>query len=254
MKSRVTRLRFDSSIFGIPCGRLEVSDGIHNGKGLSDLVHSAWSEGMQHLTARIPSECPAVAAVLRSQGFRFVLCSLSLDKAARGQTCGDPSVRVYEGGDDARLREITCGAFTANTRFHLEPAFSNTRVRLLHERWIQNLIEDDSVHVLVHRDGDVITGYVTVQAVERAQEGHIGLIAVDAQYRGQDIGGQLLRSVESAVAPPLRTLSVTTEEMNTRALRLYAHAGYSLRRSWDVLHAYRGSDNGRGALYGRGQS
>lgn len=251
MTSRVTWLRFDSNVLGISCGRLDVSDGSDDGKCLSDSVNGAWSDGIHHLTARIPSDWSAVAGELASQGFRFVLCSLSLDKTVRGRRCGDSSVCVYEGGEDARLREITCCAFSANTRFHLEPVFAKERVRLLHERWIQNLIENESVHVFVHRDGNVITGYVTVQAADGAREGHIGLIAVDSEYRGRNIGGQLLRSVESAIAPPLHKLNVMTEKMNTKALRLYARAGYGVRRSWDVLHAYRGSENGNGTLYGR---
>lgn len=254
MTSRVTPLAFDSEVLGIPCGRLELSDGPDSGACLSDLVAGAWSRGMRHLTARIPSEWSAVVGALRSQGFRFVLCSLSLERAASGDTASDPAVSVYQREDDARLREITCRAFTKNTRFHLEPAFASERVRTLHERWIQNLIEEDAVRVFVHRDGDVITGYVTVRATEGTQQGHIGLIAVDRDYRGRGIGGRLLQSVESTMTPPLHKLSVMTESMNTRALGLYARAGYSVGRSWDVLHAYRGNEHGNGIRYGGGRS
>ena len=121
---------------------------------------------------------------------------------------------------------------------------------MLHERWIQNLIEDDAVVVFVHRDDNIVTGYVTVQRKAEARQGHIGLIAVDPEYCGKGIGGRLLQSAESDMMPPLHKLSVMTERMNTRVLRLYARAGYSVCRSWDVWHACRGDDSGQGRRYG----
>ena len=175
---------------------------------------------------------------------------VSLDKATSTHACNDASVHLYDGGHDAKLREIAGSAFAVDTRFHLEPAFASDNVRTLHERWIQNLIEDESVRVFVHRDGEVITGYATVQAAAGTQEGHVGLIAVDSKYRGRDIGGRLLRSMEYAMAPSTRKLSVMTEKMNTRALRLYARAGYSVQRSWDVWHANRESASGRAGEHG----
>ena len=108
--------------------------------------------------------------------------------------------------------------------------------------------------VVIADDALVLEAKDVRQIAGEGDEGSPGLIAVDPEYRGTDIGGRLLRTVESVMAPPLRKLSVMTEKMNTRALGLYARAGFTVRQSWDVWHAHRGNGQGHGVLYGSERS
>ncbi len=147
------------------------------------------------------------------------------------------SVLLYEGEDDARLAAITDAAFHSGTRFHLEPAFSPTSVTSLHRRWMQNLIDDESVSIWVHRMDDTITGYITLAQGDRPASGHVGLVGVDPAFRRRGIGQGLLAALESEVQPLLDEITVVTESANIAALRLYTRAGYTIRQSWTVFHA-----------------
>lgn len=239
MASCVRLLDLDSAVFGIRCGRLELDEQSGEPWRLTEILDTAWRRGMQHLTARVPAEWSTVAAALRSQGFRPVQRSWTLEKAPLAPEWNDATVCVYEGGDDVRLRALTRMSFTERTRFHSEPVFSREGVATLHERWIQALIDDESVCVFIHRAGPLITGYVAIQSDRAERSGHIGLIAVDPEHRGKGIGAQLLRSMQSAMAPSLDRLSVMTEAENRSALRLYAKCGFVKRQSWEVWHAVR---------------
>ena len=175
-----------------------------------------------------------------------MVCSLELSKHLDGAARPDDAVRPYEGGEDARLAEITAGAFADHTRFHFEPSFAPAAVHEFYQRWIRNLIVDPTVQILVHWDQGTITGYATVTCQEHAGHGHIGLLAVDPASWGRGIAGRLLRTLESGPAGRFDTLGAMTESINTGALAAYGRAGFAIRRSWTVLHGYLGRDsNGR---------
>ncbi len=248
----INPLAFDTRIFGLPCGRLELGDTPVNARQLDDLITQAKRQGLCHIVVRVPTEWAGVCAMLESQGLRFAVCSLSLEKNLdshdpNGSYCPSDTpanesggkVIPYTGGDDERLVAITAEAFRANTRFHYEPAFTPERIAQLHEEWIRNLLADESVRVFVYREGErvtvKVTGYITLSSDDGSRRGHIGLVAVDSHYHRQGIGQTLLHAAEHAMRDQLQAITVMTESTNTGALHLYARTGYTVRRSWSVL-------------------
>lgn len=263
-------LVFDTRIFGLSCGRLELGDTPVNARQLDDLMAQAKGQGLRHIVVRVPAEWAGVCSMLESRGLRLAVCSLSLEKnlashgpndshRSNGSHCSNGShrpsdshcpndnapntsgskVTLYTGGDDERLVAITAEAFCANTRFHHEPVFAPERIAQLHEEWIRNLIADASVRVFVCREDakgmGTITGYVTLSSGKGSRRGHIGLIAVDSHQHRRGIGQTLLHAAERAMRDQLQTITVMTEGTNTAALHLYARTGYTVRRSWSVL-------------------
>lgn len=243
MTAQVIRLPMDTAVFGLSCGRLELGDTPPTGARLDELIAEARELELGHIVARCPSEWDETCRELEARDFKLVIDSVSLEKAlpgvagATGGAGGDECVDLYQGEDDGRLIEITRQAFSSNTRFHLEPAFAPEAVTAFHDQWIRNLIADDAVWILVHRNTDRITGYVTVARESGSRRGHIGLIAVEEAGRGRGVGGLLVQGAESRFVSQLDTLSVMTESDNVAALSLYRRLGFRVTRSWRVLHS-----------------
>lgn len=242
MKSKIAEhcvrfLPFDTEIFGVKCGRLNINEKGLSKEALKSSLKEAKEQQIEHLVVKVPSEWVKICNFLENINFRFKVCSLVLEKKITQQNNNLEDVFVYEKNNDYRLIEITEKAFSSGTRFHFEPMFSTSQTAQLHRRWIVNLINDKDVKIYIHLIGGEITGYITIKPEDISKrKGYVGLFAVDKAYRGKGIGSMLLKGLEDDFYDEVDVLSVTTESINYSALKAYFNAGYSIKKSWSVFH------------------
>lgn len=123
------------------------------------------------------------------------------------------------------------------SRFRLDANFEPTVFTGLYQRWLQNsLTHQIAREVLVfdieqtgHAQGLLTLGLKNDRA-------DIGLLAVDAQARGQRIGQQLVATARQRTAAwGLAELQVVTQLDNEPACGFYRRCGF---REWQVEHIY----------------
>jgi GNAT superfamily N-acetyltransferase len=239
----VEALPFDTEVFGFKCGRLVIqNDGIDVGL-LKHVLETAVHEKFKHIVAKIPTEYVSVSRMLEDVGLRLVLCSLSLEKdiSTVSEYKKNDEITVANNTDLSRLMEITRSGFSKGTRFHIDPTFDGEKVLNLYDRWITNLLNNENVQVLMHKQREKIIGYITIESQVGVSVGHVGLFAVDETFQGQGSGSKLLNAVEYYKKDSIYKLSITTESFNYKALRAYTRKGYEIQQSWNVFYfCYKG--------------
>jgi len=230
-------LAFDTEVFGIKCGRVEIKNNALSRNELKCVLEEAKGQQIKHLVAKVPSEWVEIFNLLEDHKFRLKMCSLSMENELSHSVDKVKDVVMYDGAEDCRLIKITEKAFSSGTRFHFEHKFSSAQISKLHKRWITNLINDQDVQIYVHLDSTVITGYITVEIEDGIKKkGHIGLFAVDKALRGRGIGTKLLSALNSKLFGKVDTLGVITESINYAALKIYINGGFSINKSWNIFH------------------
>jgi len=117
------------------------------------------------------------------------------------------------------------------------PGFQNQEFERLYREWLKTSLESDGTkQVLVAGEIGAPRGFITL---ELGSEGRIGLIAVDAAYRGQGLGAQLMAEAERVCSQHAVTkLSVATQSQNAGACRFYETYGFTRQSEVDIFHVW----------------
>lgn len=229
-------LPFDTEIFGIKCGKLNVKGDCLTAPAMHRILKRAKEDRFKHLVVKIPAENISICNVLEDCKFRLKMCSVELEKTIH-LLISKKEVLLFDKKDAARLCEITLTSFSSGTRFHFENTFKPRKIGEFYRRWITNLMNDKEVKIYTHCLAGKISGYVTVKVpAENPTNGHIGLFVVDKKYRKQGIGTKLLRGLESNLYGRVNTLNVMTESINYPALKVYCSNGFMIKKSLYVFH------------------
>lgn len=187
----------------------------------------AWTS--EHQVACLYFLCrdePGAAVRAEEAGFRLTDVRVELARRAADEPS---SVRAARSEDEAPLR----GMARANhriTRFYADPNFPDERCDDLYETWIARSLEGWADAVLVAESEGRPAGYVSLH--DRDGTGSIGLIGVDADSRGRQLGRDLvLGAVRWCAERGLADVTVVTQGRNVPALRTFESCGF---RTTDV--------------------
>jgi dTDP-4-amino-4,6-dideoxy-D-galactose acyltransferase len=113
------------------------------------------------------------------------------------------------------------------SRFKVDSRIENQKFEDLYTHWITNSVSGKlAEEVLIYKTENEIAGILTLQVIDH--KAHIGIIAVDAHFRGQGIGKSLLKAAEFWFSEKgFDKLHVVTQLDNVAACGLYEHSGYS---------------------------
>jgi dTDP-4-amino-4,6-dideoxy-D-galactose acyltransferase len=170
---------------------------------------------------------PGAAATAEDAGFRLVDVRVELGRPA----AGDEASRLREAsdGDAAALRALARSNHRI-TRFYADPNFPDERCDDLYETWIARSLEGWADAVLVAESEGRPAGYVSLH--DRDGTGSIGLIGVDPDSRGRQLGRDLvLGAVRWCAERGLADVTVVTQGRNVPALRTFESSGF---RTTDV--------------------
>ena len=213
-------LDWDSDFWGVRIGRVkEVAPEF-------DAV-DAWAR--EHEVACLyflsPDE-PGTAVRAEEAGWRLTDVRIELARPASEEPS---SVRPARPEDEAPLRRMA-RANHRITRFYADPGFPDERCDDLYETWIARSLEGWADAVLVAESEDAPAGYVSLHA--RGETGSIGLIGVDPDARGRQLGRELvLGAVRWCAERGLAEVTVVTQGRNVPALRTFEGCGF---RTTDV--------------------
>ncbi len=120
------------------------------------------------------------------------------------------------------------------SRFFKDPCLS-WRARDMYDIWMNNFIKDEQCHTYVYRKNGMAAGMIN--CLIRHGKGEIGLFAVDAGYRGNGIGGALLRHIELFyLENAVKECIVITQQENSAAMHIYQKHGYQPFSAQDIWH------------------
>ncbi len=123
------------------------------------------------------------------------------------------------------------------SRFNTDPRFPHHLFVRMYTEWIRKSVSGglaDEVPVF-HDASGALRGFVTIK--HHLRHSVIGLIAVDAACRGQQIGTLLLQAAEaSCLRVGNSRLEVATQKDNVPACRFYEKAGFTLRTIESIYH------------------
>ena len=143
-----------------------------------------------------------------------------------------PEITTYSGGLNQELEEL---AFLSGmySRFYIDKRLENDEFEKLYKIWIKKAWESRSI-----LEASPLQGMVSY-AVE-GESAAIGLLAVAEKSQGKELGRQLMKAAEvKAFSLGAKTISVSTQQSNTPACRLYESLDYTLIDTVFVYHYWK---------------
>jgi RimJ/RimL family protein N-acetyltransferase len=92
---------------------------------------------------------------------------------------------------------------------------------------LENLRENRPHYVALHKSA--VIGWCDISPLRRPLHAHVGVLGMGVmlEFRGQGVGKALIvAAIEKAKAIGLTRIELLVREENTRAIRLYEHAGF----------------------------
>jgi len=229
-------LDWDSAFFGFPVGR--VSSRVTDAVTLRDALQALRARDVRlaYWFAEPGAQGAQLAQALRGAAVgEHILFRCTLAPPAPAQTT--VAVTRHEGPAVTPALEALAVQAGALSRFALDPAMPPGTATRMYRAWIERSVSGaiaDAVYLARAPQG-ALAGLITTARQEHC--GVIGLLAVDAAFRGAGIGHALTSAAHRHfLAQDLREAQVVTQAANLAACRLYAGSGYVAARTEAVYH------------------
>ena len=218
-------MSWDTEFWGVRTGRATSLDGL-----------SEWAiaNTVGLICLLVDADRPREIQRAEEQGFRLMDVRVTLDCRTRPFTFS--GVRMARAEDTSRLCAIARHAFPL-TRFYADPRLDDDRCDDLYAEWTRSLCAGGADIVLVAERDLVPVGYVTVNRDGDMSE--IGLIAVADDWRGQQIGTELVKAaLDWAHLQGCNRMRVVTQGRNIGALRTFEGCGFRIANTSVWLHRW----------------
>lgn len=230
MNEEIEILKWDSDFFGYKVARL--SSSVASGAALV----TAYRTGVELLYWANQTERQVCSDFY---DFNLVDCKTIYYKTIGNSLPQEASIKAFEGSKPTAALialAIESGAFS---RFNVDKKIGRDAFEALYQRWIEASVEKKiAKEVLVLEEAGRLAGFVTLG--EKNGRADIGIIAVDADFRGKGIGKKLMQAAESwFVAAGYETMQVVTQGDNAAACRLYESCGFAVEEVSYFYHAWR---------------
>ncbi|TKS56990.1 GNAT family N-acetyltransferase [Mesohalobacter halotolerans] len=218
----ITKLDFDTELFGYNVGKLVVKDKFHYNKiSFSkdfDLVY-IFSENKLPLT-------------LMDQKQIFQRKTGSFKRYSNIMSIKDFTF------DKLRMKELTFQSGKLS-RFNLDSNFRNNEYEKLYTKWFEKSIKFEiSWEVLAFLENEELLGFVTLEENDNSTAS-IGLIAVKETERGKGIGKKLIeQAINECFLNEYKFIEVATQGLNQPAVNLYKKTGFSLKKTTYIYHLW----------------
>ncbi len=234
---RVRELEWDSRFFGIRVGELRAGqastallhEALDSASRGFDLVHvrDANPEVMtsellrvhrgEHVDTRAEFECSPVAA----------------PRGGARVSCG--RIRPFERDEDPSDLVALAPQAAAHSRFRRDPRFPAEWVDRLYRVWIERSLSGSLADVvLVVEVDDRLVGFHTIRT--DGEVGRIGLLALEAAFRGRGLGSALLSAGLGWMRDRGLARARVATQMDNPVCRLYERSGYSLVGREEIYH------------------
>ena len=123
------------------------------------------------------------------------------------------------------------------SRFYTDPEIPRAKFTELYTLWMKNSISRELAReVIVYKtEEEKIAGVITIG--EKNKRADIGIIAVDNDFRGRNVGSTLIQgAINYSIRHQYSSLQVVTQKMNEAACKFYERCGFSVERLVNVYH------------------
>ncbi|MET4106908.1 GNAT family N-acetyltransferase [Hymenobacter sp. UYP22] len=229
-------LPWDSEFLGFSVGRLLSTTPVAE---LPALLEQARQDGYRLLNWAVPPEDAAAnAAACAAGGF------LADEKITYAMRIEEVPTELPAGVQPTTTltSQLTALALQAGhrSRYQTDPRFERDVYQRLYSLWIANSLEGEMAReVLVFRpDASAAEAGLLTLGIKNTRA-DIGLLAVDAQVRGQAIGARLLTAARQRTrAWGFDALQVVTQRANVGACRFYERCGFTPDVVENIYHLW----------------
>lgn len=225
---KVEILDWDSNFFGYSVGKISVDNEVILDKSIID--------GISAKLIYIFSQQPLTKEQIKSTTAKLVDTKLLFVKAVENQLKQYHFItELSELGMDLINLAIQSGM---HSRFNVDKNFRNNEFERMYNSWITKSILSDDIKVYGYTHQNKLAGFITLSSKYNAAD--IGLIAVDQNLRGQNIGSKLLvMSDIYAEQKGLQEISVNTQLKNYLAVRFYLKNGFKIKNQTYIYHVWK---------------
>jgi dTDP-4-amino-4,6-dideoxy-D-galactose acyltransferase len=219
------RLPWDSAFFGVAIARV-------NGAALDEAraaAVDAWCarERVACVYFLAGAEDAATARCAAGHGFSLVDVRMEFEwKGAAGAMAA--GVREATAADVPALEAMARSSFT-DSRFYVDGHFPRAKCDDLYARWIRESCRPGGLadSVLVAEQGGVPAAFITCMREGDGNVGRIGLVGVDARWRGRGLGQTIVRAAQGWFKDHgVQAVRVVTQGRNIASQRLYQRRGF----------------------------
>ena len=126
------------------------------------------------------------------------------------------------------------------SRFNIDPNFSKAKFNELYREWMKKSISREIADevVVYTTDKNEIAGVITLGG--KNSNADIGIIAVDNNFRGQNIGKALIQeAVNYSIRKNYSSLQVVTQKKNQAACKFYERCGFVEKHVINIYHYWK---------------
>lgn len=124
------------------------------------------------------------------------------------------------------------------SRFKTDKNFVENEYEKLYTTWIKNSVNKKIAdRVIVAYQESEITGLITLAFKDGFSD--IGLVAVDSNYRGQEIGKKLIqRAIYETTKQSIKKIKVVTQKDNVKACNFYKKQNFTIEKLEYIYHVW----------------
>jgi dTDP-4-amino-4,6-dideoxy-D-galactose acyltransferase len=227
-------LKWDSKFFGYPVARILLDqEGINK---LDSVYKKIISEKIRLTYFFVPPAAKKLNSCISKKGGVLVDQKAEYLKMTEEHHDFSNIIVEYQGAEiPDRLKELVlqAGLFS---RFRIDTNFKNNEYEKLYIEWLSKSIKQKiAFKTLVVKKGSDPVGITTLG--EKAHYAHIGLVAVDKNFRGNRIGHDLISTADNiAFEMGFKEIKIVTQLKNEGACRLYERCHFHIDRITNIYH------------------
>lgn len=223
-------LDLDSEIFGFPVAKI-----IPDKLSLTELEHAIYCLKKENVRlaywASNPDDEGSQRAARLYHGFladKKVTFIVDIAQIPERSACMGWDIKEYADNLPCTNMEKLAIQIGKYSRFGVDPRIPEDKLIDIYKRWIRNSVNRQIADaVFVARQSGKVVGMVTVG--KKNERGDIGLMAVDPDVRGENLGVALVAAAQDwARQNGFRFAQVVTQGENVAACRLYEKCRYHI--------------------------
>lgn len=227
------KLEWDSDFFGFGVARLDYSNELNLEESLKNSLQNP--HHLVYVFSPDPIKEKQNLTTLDTMGVKLIFKKKLVSKSVKlhSNIVSYPNEIVSEKLLDLAYQS---GIYS---RFKLDPKMPKGSFEKLYQLWIKGSVERSiAKEVYVYKVGAEIAGMLTLGI--KNGHGNIGLIAVDAKFRGQKIGANLLEAADYfCIKEGLGYLDVATQKENQPAVGFYHKNGFKIVKEEYIYHYWK---------------
>lgn len=126
-----------------------------------------------------------------------------------------------------------------HSRYNIDPNWPQGSYERLYKRWIEQSANGNLANcIFIFKNNDIINGMITAKWKENNAD--IGLVAVDTEVQGKNIGTKLMSSLENYLSSQttVKELRVATQYSNKQACAWYEKNGFQIESVTRIHHLW----------------